>query len=94
MPGRSLNLTSRFAFFGGSKTQQEIDTYWDKLTEGGAESQCGWLKDKFGFSWQIVPEMLEDRLANGDSEKVAQMMQALWQMKKLDIAELDAAYNK
>jgi predicted 3-demethylubiquinone-9 3-methyltransferase (glyoxalase superfamily) len=92
--GPQFKFSEAFSFFVLCKTQQEIDTYWEKLTAGGNESQCGWLKDKFGFSWQIVPEMLEDRLANGEPAKVAQMMQALWQMKKLNIAELDTAYNK
>jgi predicted 3-demethylubiquinone-9 3-methyltransferase (glyoxalase superfamily) len=92
--GPQFKLNESFSFFVLCKTQQEIDTYWSKLTEGGNESECGWLKDKFGLSWQIVPEMLEDKLANGEPAKVAQMMQVLWQMKKLNIAELEAAYNK
>ncbi len=76
------------------KDQAEIDAYWDRLTEGGDPSaqQCGWLKDKYGFSWQIVPDM--SRWLNGtDKEKSGKAMQAMLQMKKIDIAKLEAAYN-
>jgi predicted 3-demethylubiquinone-9 3-methyltransferase (glyoxalase superfamily) len=74
------------------ETQEEIDRYWSALTEGGGrESNCGWLKDKFGLSWQIVPVMLPDLLSDPDPAKAARAMKAMLGMKKLDIARLRAA---
>ena len=74
--------------------QEEIDDYWGKLTAGGdpAAQKCGWLKDKYGLSWQVVPRMMEQWLAGGVNEKTERVMKALLQMKKLDIAALTAAY--
>ena len=72
-------------------TQEEIDYYWTKLTEGGAEVQCGWLKDKFGVSWQIVPSILPVLMS--DSEKAPKVIAAFMQMIKFDIAALEAAAN-
>src|SRR5690606_24124718 len=75
-------------------TQEEIDKYWNGLIAGGgAESRCGWLKDRFGISWQIIPVMLGTLMAAGDREKSGRMMNALMKMNKLDIATLEAAYN-
>ncbi len=74
-------------------TQEEIDHYWHKLTEGGEESMCGWLKDPFGLSWQVVPSILADLLAGPDPAGAQRATQAMLQMKKLDIAALQAAYN-
>jgi predicted 3-demethylubiquinone-9 3-methyltransferase (glyoxalase superfamily) len=92
--GPQFKFNESVSFFVNCKTQQEIDFYWTKLIEGGgAESQCGWLKDRFGFSWQIAPAMLMERLSEGNPTRIGQMTQALWKMKKLDIAELDRAYN-
>lgn len=73
------------------ETQAEIDRLWNALTEGGEEGPCGWLKDKYGLSWQIVPTMLGDLLSHPDPEKVQRSMQALRQMKKLDIRALQEA---
>jgi predicted 3-demethylubiquinone-9 3-methyltransferase (glyoxalase superfamily) len=75
-------------------TQQELDRLWDTLISGGGEpSQCGWLKDKFGLSWQIVPGIIAQKLSNGaDKAGTTRMMQALMKMQKLDIAELEKAY--
>ena len=75
-------------------SQQEVDYYWAKLSEGGNEKaqQCGWLKDKFGVSWQVVPSMLSALLQDKDPAKSGRVMKALLQMKKLDIAELQRAY--
>jgi predicted 3-demethylubiquinone-9 3-methyltransferase (glyoxalase superfamily) len=71
-------------------TQEEVDYYWEKLTgEGGQESQCGWLKDKFGLSWQITPVVLEKLLSDKDSAKSQRVMEAMLKMKKLDTAELE-----
>lgn len=75
-------------------TQEEVDNYWNKLTsDGGKESVCGWLKDKFGFSWQIVPKRIMQLMGKGNAERSGKMMNALMKMKKLDIAQLEAAYN-
>ena len=92
--GPMFKFNESVSFWVTCKSQAEIDNYWTKLIEGGGnESQCGWLKDKFGFSWQITPSMLSERTANGDPKRVSQMFNALLKMKKLDIAELDKAYN-
>ena len=74
-------------------SQEEIDHFWEKLSEGGEESRCGWLKDKFGLSWQIVPSTLGD-LMQGDPKKSKQVMEALLQMDKLDIKALQDAYAR
>jgi predicted 3-demethylubiquinone-9 3-methyltransferase (glyoxalase superfamily) len=75
------------------ETQEEVDYYWDKLADGGTEVQCGWLTDKFGVSWQIVPTMFAELMRRGDGEKNNRMMQALYNMKKLIIADLQKAYD-
>lgn len=76
------------------RDQAEVDFYWERLTAGGGEeSQCGWLRDRFGISWQIVPEFLADKISNGDSKRLGRMMEAVWGMKKLDLAQLKAAYG-
>jgi predicted 3-demethylubiquinone-9 3-methyltransferase (glyoxalase superfamily) len=93
--GPQFKFNESVSFYVNCKTQEEIDRYWSKLIEGGGnESQCGWLKDRFGFSWQIVPAMLEEKFASGDPVRIGQMMQAVYKMKKLNIAELEEAYNK
>jgi predicted 3-demethylubiquinone-9 3-methyltransferase (glyoxalase superfamily) len=73
------------------ETQDEVDYFWRKLSEGGSEGPCGWLKDKFGLSWQVVPAVVPELLSDASSEKAARVMKALLQMKKLDIAALKAA---
>lgn len=77
-------------------TQEELDHYWDRLSAGGDESaqQCGWLKDRYGVSWQIVPTVLPDMMADVDSRKTDRVMTALLKMKKLDIAGLKRAYER
>lgn len=92
--GPQFKFNEAVSFFVLCKDQAEIDRYWNKLTsDGGVESQCGWLKDKFGFSWQIVPAFLSEKLASGDPRRTGQMFQALMKMKKLVIADLEKAYN-
>ena len=87
--GPQFKFSEAFSFVVNCETQKEIDEYWNKLTSGGGkESECGWLKDKFGFSWQIVPTALGN-LMSGDPKKANRVMQALFQMKKLDIATLE-----
>jgi predicted 3-demethylubiquinone-9 3-methyltransferase (glyoxalase superfamily) len=90
--GPHHSFTDATSFFVKCDTQQEIDYYWDKLTaDGGKEVQCGWLKDKFGLSWQIVPSTLGSLLSNPDPAKAQRAMQAMMKMVKLDIAALKAA---
>jgi predicted 3-demethylubiquinone-9 3-methyltransferase (glyoxalase superfamily) len=73
------------------RTQQEIDELWEKLSEGGKKVQCGWLEDKFGVSWQIVPVVLGEMMQDKDAEKTERVLKAMLQMKKLDIAGLKKA---
>ncbi len=75
------------------RSQAEVDHYWGNLTAGGAEGQCGWLKDKYGVSWQVVPLQLTELMASTDSPRVKRMTEAMFKMKKLDIATLEKAYN-
>ncbi|MGX5820973.1 VOC family protein [Chitinophaga lutea] len=91
--GPHYQLTPAFSFSIDCETQEEVDYYWDKLTAGGQEMPCGWLTDKYGLSWQVVPSIIPRRMSNGEPAKAGKMMQALMTMKKLDIAALDAAYN-
>ena len=76
------------------KTQQEVDDLWEKLSDGGQKSQCGWLKDKFGLSWQVVPSALVEMLQDQDAEKAKRVMAAMMQMSKIDIAILKQAYDR
>lgn len=90
--GPQFKFTEAVSFVVPCKTQDEIDNYWSKLTSGGGqESMCGWLKDKFGLSWQIIPANLDQLMSDPDPQKSGRVMQALLQMKKLDIARLEAA---
>jgi predicted 3-demethylubiquinone-9 3-methyltransferase (glyoxalase superfamily) len=84
----ALQADARVFAHGELRDTEEVDYYWDKLSEGGTEVQCGWLTDKFGVSWQIVPTMFTELLRRGDGEKNNRMMQALYNMKKLIIADL------
>ncbi len=89
--GPQFKPTEAFSFFVDCANQEEVDMYWTKLTaNGGSEGQCGWLKDRFGVSWQIVPVQLGQLMGQDKSGKV---MQAMLQMKKLDIAGLQAAFD-
>lgn len=90
--GPHFQLTEAFSFMVRCEDQAEIDYYWNALTEGGEESQCGWLKDKFGVSWQIVPVQLQQLMAGDDPEAVGRVVQAFMQMVKFDIAALERAY--
>lgn len=90
--GPIFKFTEAISLFVSVKTQAEVDELWQKLTaNGGEESQCGWLKDKFGLSWQIVPEALGRLLNNPDPVKAGRAMQAMLGMRKLDIAALEKA---
>ena len=92
--GPEFKFNEAISFQVFCDTQEEIDGYWDKLSAGGDEQAqiCGWLKDRFGVSWQIVPSMLSDMVSDPDSPNGQRAMKALMQMKKLDIAELKRAY--
>ena len=89
--GPQFKFTEAVSFAVRCKDQKEIDEMWEKLSAGGEKGPCGWLKDKFGLSWQVVPEFLMDTLIKGDTEKSARMMAALMEMSKLDLAALKAA---
>ncbi|ATL48039.1 hypothetical protein COR50_13160 [Chitinophaga caeni] len=91
----NFTFNESISFIISCENQEEVDYYWEKLSEGGdPKSQvCGWLKDKFGVSWQVVPAALQKMMQSKEPEKQGRMMGALMQMKKLDIAQLEAAYN-
>lgn len=91
--GPHYTLTEAFSFSVRCDDQDEVDYYWEKLTDGGRESQCGWLVDKFGVSWQIVPKQLPALLAGDDPEAVGRVVQAFMQMRKLDLPTLERAYR-
>jgi predicted 3-demethylubiquinone-9 3-methyltransferase (glyoxalase superfamily) len=89
--GPEFTFNEAISFQVSCKDQDEVDRYWDALAEGGEEGPCGWLKDKFGVSWQIVPEALPRLLGDPDPERAQRAMAAMLQMKKLDVSELEAA---
>jgi predicted 3-demethylubiquinone-9 3-methyltransferase (glyoxalase superfamily) len=91
--GPHFKFTEAISLVVNCDTQEEVDELWERLSEGGQKVQCGWLKDRFGLSWQIVPTVLKDLLKDKDPEKTNRVMQALMKMTKLDIAELKAAYE-
>ena len=93
--GPEFKFNEAISFEIACNTQEEVDYYWEKLSEGGDPSaqQCGWLKDKFGVSWQIVPSILIDMVNDPDAEKVQKMMRAIYSMKKLDIEALKKAFQ-
>jgi len=93
--GPMFKFTEAVSFFVTCKSQEEVDYYWNKLTaNGGQPSQCGWLKDKFGLSWQIVPKALTDMLGDKDPKKANNVMQAMMKMSKIEINKLEEAYNQ
>ena len=89
--GPLFKFTEAVSFAVRCKDQAEIDAMWEKLSAGGEKGPCGWLKDKFGLSWQVVPDFLIETLAKGDTEKSARVMAAVMKMSKLDLAALKAA---
>lgn len=92
--GPMFKFTEAISFFISCETQEEVDHYWEKLSEGGAKSRCGWLKDKFGLSWQVVPTILGKVLSDPNPAKAKAAMMAMLQMDKLDIAKLKEANEK
>jgi predicted 3-demethylubiquinone-9 3-methyltransferase (glyoxalase superfamily) len=91
--GPHFKFTEAISLFVDCKTQKEVDELWTKLGEGGQPSRCGWLKDKFGLSWQIVPSVLGELLQGKDPEKSKRAMEAMLRMDKLDIEQLQQAYD-
>jgi predicted 3-demethylubiquinone-9 3-methyltransferase (glyoxalase superfamily) len=92
--GQHWKFTEAMSLMIASDTQEEIDTLWTNLVaDGGSELACGWLKDKFGMCWQVVPSQLQQWLESNDPEAIQRMFEALWQMKKLDIATLQKAFD-
>lgn len=93
--GPHFKFNEAISFVVNCDTQEEVDYYWEKLSEGGdvKAQQCGWLKDKFGLSWQIIPAVLGELLRDPDSEKSRRVMKAMLQMKKIDIEGLKKAYK-
>jgi predicted 3-demethylubiquinone-9 3-methyltransferase (glyoxalase superfamily) len=91
--GPQYKFTPAVSFVVSCQTQAEIDRYWDRLVEGGKPVQCGWLTDKYGLSWQIVPADIGQMMQDKDAERRKRVMQAVFSMVKLDIAELQRAYE-
>jgi len=91
--GPMFKFTEAISLSVDCKTQQEVDELWEKLSAGGQPGQCGWLKDKFGLSWQIVPSALVEMLQDKNAEKSNRVMQAMMQMRKIDVASLRRAYE-
>jgi len=91
--GPEFKFTEAISFFVNCKSQEEVDELWEKLSAGGEEGPCGWLKDKFGVSWQIVPTVLIEMLNDPDPEKSKRVTEAMLQMKKIDIQTLKQAYK-
>ena len=90
--GPQFTFSPAISFFVACETQQEIDELWEKLSEGGEKQRCGWLKDKYGLSWQIIPSVLGGMLQDNDAEKSKRIMNAMLQMDKIDIERLKQAY--
>jgi len=91
--GPHFKFTPAISLFVNCETQQEVDELWEKLSAGGEQGRCGWLTDKFGLSWQIIPTVLGELLQDEDAEKAGRVMQAMLQMHKIDIEALKRAYE-
>jgi predicted 3-demethylubiquinone-9 3-methyltransferase (glyoxalase superfamily) len=92
--GPQFKFSEAISFLINCETQQEVDELWEKLSAGGEKSRCGWLKDKYGLSWQIIPKVLGEMLQDKDPKKSQCVMQAMLQMTKIDIARLKQAYDQ
>jgi predicted 3-demethylubiquinone-9 3-methyltransferase (glyoxalase superfamily) len=89
--GPQYTFSEAISFQITCETQEEVDSYWERLTAGGSEGLCGWLKDRYGLSWQVVPEGLDEILTDADPERAKRAMECMFGMRKLDIAALRAA---
>jgi predicted 3-demethylubiquinone-9 3-methyltransferase (glyoxalase superfamily) len=92
--GPQFTFTPAISFFVNCETQQEVDELWEKLSAGGQKNRCGWLRDKYGLSWQIIPTVLGKMLQDKDAGKSTKVMQAMMQMDKIDIKGLKQAYDQ
>jgi predicted 3-demethylubiquinone-9 3-methyltransferase (glyoxalase superfamily) len=92
--GPSFTFAEGISLFVNCETQEEVDDLWEKLSEGGEKGRCGWLKDKFGVSWQIIPNTLGRLLQDEDARRAGNVMQAMLQMSKIDVADLRRAYEQ
>ncbi|HEY2113486.1 MAG TPA: VOC family protein, partial [Candidatus Angelobacter sp.] len=92
--GPQFQFTPAISFFVNCETQEEVDELWEKLSAGGRKDRCGWLQDKYGVSWQIIPSVLNTMLRDKNPEKANKVMQAMLQMDKIDIARLKQAYDE
>ncbi len=92
--GPHFKFTEAISFLVNCETQEEVDELWEKLSEGGRKDRCGWLKDKYGLSWQIIPTALGKLMSDPDPEKSARVMKAMLQMDKIDIKRLHQAYQQ
>ena len=92
--GPQFTFSPAISFVVNCETQQEVDELWEKLSEGGEKQNCGWLKDKYGLSWQVIPTMLIEMLQDKDAEKSRRVMKAMLQMNKIDIKTLKQAYEQ
>ena len=91
--GPNFKFSEAISFQVPCETQEEIDYYWSTLTKGGSESECGWLKDRFGMSWQVFPRRLLDMIADSDRAKADRAMAAMMKMKKIDLATIERAFT-
>jgi predicted 3-demethylubiquinone-9 3-methyltransferase (glyoxalase superfamily) len=92
--GPQFKFTEAISMYVDCNDQEEVDYFWEKLSLGGSKRQCGWLKDKFGLSWQIIPKQLGQLMNDRDSKKAERVMQAMLKMGKIDIKKLEEAYNQ
>ena len=92
--GPQFTFSPAVSFFVNCETQQEVDELWEKLSEGGEKQRCGWLKDKYGLSWQVIPSVSGKMLQDKDAEKAKRAMKAMLQMDKIDIKRLKQAYDR
>jgi predicted 3-demethylubiquinone-9 3-methyltransferase (glyoxalase superfamily) len=91
--GPQFNFTPAVSFYVNCETQREVDDLWEKLSEGGGKGRCGWLTDKYGLSWQIIPSVLGEMLRDKDAKKARRVMDAMLQMEKIDVGALGRAYE-
>ena len=92
--GPVFNFTPAISLYVDCETQEEVDQLWEKLSEGGRKDKCGWLQDKFGLSWQIIPRALQNLMSDPDPKKSQSVMQAMLQMDKIDVKKLQEAHDR